>query len=125
LAALSAWVDAVSAERDGRLVFVCGEAGVGKTLLLRRFCEERVPAVRVLWGSCDPLFTPRPLGPFVDIAQMTGGELGELVQREARPHEVAAALLRDSRLRRRPSSLSKMHWADEGRSMRFGCSAAG
>src|SRR4051794_9086262 len=95
LAALAAWARAVSDERSGRLAFLCGEAGVGKTLLLRRFCEEQDPAARVLWGSCDPLSTPRPLGPLLDVAQVTGGELAELVQREARPHEVAAALLHE------------------------------
>ena len=26
-----------------------------------------------LWGSCDALFTPRPLGPLLDIALLTGG----------------------------------------------------
>ena len=64
----------------GRLAFVCGEAGVGKTLLLRRFCDGQASAARVLWGSCDPLFAPRPLGPLVDVAQVTGGELGEVVR---------------------------------------------
>jgi DNA-binding CsgD family transcriptional regulator len=115
LAALAAWVAAVSDERSGRLAFVCGEAGVGKTLLLRRFCDEQGPATRVLWGSCDPLFTPRPLGPLVDIAQLTGGELGELVQRDARPHEVAAALLGELAARM-PTVvvLEDVHWADEG-----------
>ena len=114
LAALSGWLAGVSGGGEGRLVFVSGEAGVGKTLLLRRFCEE-LPAARMLWGSCDPLFTPRPLGPLVDIAQVTGGDLGELVQREARPHEVAAALLEEL-ARRVPTVVivEDVHWADEG-----------
>ena len=114
LAALSGWFAEVSGGGEGRLVFVSGEAGVGKTLLLRRFCEE-LPAARMLWGSCDPLFTPRPLGPLVDIAQVTGGDFGELVQREARPHEVAAALLEEL-ARRVPTVvvLEDVHWADEG-----------
>ena len=45
---------------------MAGEAGVGKTLLLRRFCAPR--AARVLWGDCDALFTRSPLGPLTDIA---------------------------------------------------------
>jgi DNA-binding CsgD family transcriptional regulator len=115
LAALHSWAAAVRDERSGRLAFVCGEAGVGKTLLLRRFCDEQGPSTRVLWGSCDPLSTPRPLGPLVDVAQVTGGELGELVQREARPYEVAAALLREL-VTRVPTVvvLEDVHWADEG-----------
>jgi hypothetical protein len=42
----------------GQLLFVAGEAGVGKTSLLRAFTDER-DAARVLWGACDPLFTPQ------------------------------------------------------------------
>jgi MoxR-like ATPase len=48
-------------------VVVGGEAGVGKTALLRRFCDAH--ATRVLWGACEPLRTPRPLGPFLDVAE--------------------------------------------------------
>lgn len=32
---------------------------------------------RVLWGSCDPLLTPRALGPVHDIARQVGGVLAE------------------------------------------------
>jgi DNA-binding CsgD family transcriptional regulator len=115
LAVLSAWAAEITDKGGGRLAFVCGEAGVGKTLLLRRFCDGQASVARVLWGSCDPLFASRPLGPLVDVAQITGGELGELVQREARPHEVAAALLRELAARV-PTILvvEDLHWADEG-----------
>ena len=53
----------------GRLILVGGEAGVGKTALVRAFADGR----RVLWGACDPLHTPRPLGPLLDIG--AGDEL--------------------------------------------------
>ncbi|HEX7298589.1 MAG TPA: AAA family ATPase, partial [Solirubrobacteraceae bacterium] len=58
----------------GRLVLVGGEAGVGKTALVREFADGR----RVLWGACDPLETPQPLGPLLDVADAAGGELREL-----------------------------------------------
>jgi ATP/maltotriose-dependent transcriptional regulator MalT len=112
---LGAWLNAVRVEGRGRLALVAGEAGVGKTALLRRFRDEQAADVRVLWGACDPLFTPRPLGPLLDVAHTTGGELARLVQREARPHEVAAALLRE--LAGAGSTvvvLEDVHWADEG-----------
>ena len=48
---------------------------------------------RVLWGGCDPLFTPRPLGPLFEVADATGGELERLVASDGKPHEVAAALV--------------------------------
>src|ERR1700754_1201003 len=75
----------------GRLVLVAGEAGVGKTALLQRFCAGRA---RVLWGECDALFTRSPLGPLVDIAPAVGGELPSLVAEGAPAHALAAALLR-------------------------------
>ena len=78
-------------------MLVSGEAGVGKTALLRRFCEECGRSVRVLWGGCDPLFTPRPLGPLLAVAESAGGELEALVGSGALPHEVVAALARELR----------------------------
>ena len=52
----------------GRLVLVGGEAGVGKMALVEEFALRQRQAARVLWGACDPLTTPRPLGPLADIA---------------------------------------------------------
>src|SRR5205085_3591482 len=49
---------------SGRLVLLGGEAGAGKTSLARRFVEGRADRVRVLWGACDPLSTPRAPAPF-------------------------------------------------------------
>lgn len=84
--------------RDGRgsFVLVSGEAGVGKTALVRASCDAHRGAARVLWGLCDPLFTPRPLGPLLDIAEAAGGELADVAQAAgARPHDVAMALRRE------------------------------
>ena len=113
IATLDGLLDGVRSSSEGRLVLVGGEAGVGKTVLLRRFCDAQ-EGVRILWGGCEPLRTPRPLGPLWDVADATGGELGERVVGGAKPHEVAAALLGE--LRRRPPTvlvLEDLHWADE------------
>lgn len=97
----------------GRLVIVSGEAGIGKTALVRAFCESVRSSDQVLEGACDPLFTPRPLGPFADVAARTGGALAEHVERGAGAHEVLAAI-RDV-LHARPTVLvlEDVHWADE------------
>ena len=113
LEALTTALANVSAEDGGRLALVRGEAGAGKTALVQRLCVEHSPTPP-LWGACDPLFTPRPLGPFLDIARAAGGELEELAETGAAAHEVAAALLR--RLEEGPPTLlvvEDVHWADE------------
>ncbi|KJK10089.1 hypothetical protein UB45_20270 [Terrabacter sp. 28] len=55
--------------RSGRVVAVTGEAGAGKTSLLRALTAAPLePAhTRVVRGLCDPLATPRPLGPVRDV----------------------------------------------------------
>src|SRR5437879_369803 len=111
---LGACLEAVRDSSRGRVVLIGGEAGVGKTALLRRFCDDVPGGARILWGACDALFTPRPLGPLRDIAESAGGELAALVEAGARPYEVAAALMRELRSRS-PTLLvlEDVHGADE------------
>jgi DNA-binding CsgD family transcriptional regulator len=98
----------------GRLVLVAGEAGVGKTAVVQAFCNEQDGEVRVFGGSCDPLFTPRPLGPFADIADDAGGELAAVLERQGSAHDLVSALLAQT-TGRRPAIfvLEDVHWADE------------
>jgi DNA-binding CsgD family transcriptional regulator/tetratricopeptide (TPR) repeat protein len=114
LSRLTEALQAVQASSQGRIVLVGGEAGVGKTALLRRFCEDCHEPARILWGGCDPLFTPRPLGPLLAVAEAAGGELEEVVANGVVPHEVVAALVRELRSRA-PTVfvLEDLHWADE------------
>jgi DNA-binding CsgD family transcriptional regulator/tetratricopeptide (TPR) repeat protein len=100
-------------EAGGRLVLVGGEAGVGKTTLARALGERVAGRARVLRGACDPLFTPRPLGPFADVARETGGRFAELVAEGARAHDVLAALLDELRAGPTVLLLEDVHWADE------------
>jgi DNA-binding CsgD family transcriptional regulator len=97
----------------GRLALVGAEAGGGKTALVQAVIARLPDGVRVLQGACDPLFAPRPLGPFADVAAACGGELRRLVERGARPHEVIGELL--DQLRGTPTVLvlEDLHWADE------------
>jgi DNA-binding CsgD family transcriptional regulator/tetratricopeptide (TPR) repeat protein len=98
---------AVAAAGDGRLVLVGGEAGVGKTSLVRVFCEERSGSARIVRGACDGLFTPQPLGPLFELAEQLGSTV------DGPRHEVFAATL--DALRRVPTVavLEDVHWADE------------
>lgn len=112
LADLEAQLADVVATRQGRVVLVTGEAGIGKTALLRHFSAS-LDNARVLWGECDPLFTPRPLGPLLDVAATTGGELADLVRDGALPHDVALALMGElDGVRPTVLVLEDVHWAD-------------
>jgi predicted ATPase len=55
--------------RGGRVVLVRGEAGIGKTMLVRRFVEDVGGRSDVALGACDDLVTPQPLAPIWDIAR--------------------------------------------------------
>src|SRR6478672_8209965 len=103
-----------AAAGHGRLVLLGGEAGVGKTTLLRAFCAGDRPG-RVLWGACERLFTPRALGPFLDIADAAGVELAEISPHARAPYELLGALAGE--LTRRPPTvlvIEDVHWADVG-----------
>ena len=114
LETLGGWFAEARAGR-GRLVLVSGEAGVGKTALVSEFAVRHRPAARVLWGACDPLTTPRPLGPLADVAPAVGGRLDQLLRDEA-PRQVLFGALLD---RLRDSGVATIlviedvHWADE------------
>jgi DNA-binding CsgD family transcriptional regulator/tetratricopeptide (TPR) repeat protein len=99
---------------EGRLMLVGGEAGIGKTALVRRFCERPTGAPRILWGACDGLRTARPLGPFVDVAAQIGGPLAEALAAGEKPAGCFAALLRELESHR-PTIvvLEDLQWADE------------
>jgi DNA-binding CsgD family transcriptional regulator len=111
LAELDGRLAEVRGSRRGQMIMLGGEAGVGKTAIVRAF-GERQRSVEVLAGGCEALFTPRPLGPLVDIADEVGGELAEVTERGASASEVLGAL---GRAIREPSVvvLEDLHWADE------------
>src|SRR5512132_1590899 len=99
----------------GRVVLVAGEAGIGKSALVRRFTERRSADARFLLGACDPLLTPRALGPLHDIARQTDGRLAELLA-SGGPREAVFAAFLDQLAqpsRRQVVVVEDAHWADE------------
>jgi DNA-binding CsgD family transcriptional regulator len=113
-AALAALAGCLRAVHDGggHIVLVAGEAGIGKTSVLRAFARENAD-LTVWWGACDALHTPHPLAPLHDIA------------RECRPRFAALlggprpalfdAVLDELRLAGAPVLvvIEDAHWADD------------
>lgn len=102
-------------EGPGEMAMVTGEAGIGKTVLLRAFADLTGPRARRLWGSCDGLRTPRPLGPLADLAPDAGPGLRAALVSGAPRDTVFAATL--DTLRHSSSTtvmvIEDAHWADE------------
>ncbi len=108
-------LDAAVRDAEGgssRLVLVSGEAGIGKTALLRAFMARHQHRVRLLFGACDDLLAPRAFGPLRDAAH--SGPLAQVLHdgdREA----VYQALLAQLSGTAVPAVLviEDLHWIDE------------
>lgn len=112
LGSLAAHLADVRSGGSGRMVFVGGEAGVGKTTLLTAFvAQAAAPSWR---GSAEPLHAPRALGPLLDVAAQVGGRLADVVDSGAGSVDLVAALAAQL-----PTGevgvlvLEDVHWADE------------
>jgi hypothetical protein len=59
------------------------------------------------------LFTPRPLGPVAELAEVIGGEVAARARDDAKPYDLATAFLHE--LAAGPTVLvfDDVHWADE------------
>jgi predicted ATPase len=99
---------------DGRLILVSVESGIGKTALLEAF-QQQQKGVRWLWGACDGLLTPRPLGPLFDIGSQIDGELAALCHQGAPRDKLFAAFLAEvgSPATFTVAVIEDVHWADE------------
>src|SRR3954453_24218606 len=84
-----------AAEGRGSVVLVAGEAGIGKTVLLRAFAEQAPGPV--LWGICDSLSNPLPLGPLRDGAGELGPAVTAVLREATAQHEICAAVLESLR----------------------------
>ncbi len=101
----------------GTLVLLGAEAGAGKTALVTEFGQRATGRAHVLFGGCDPLTTPRPLSPLIDISMDPRSHLAESFAASAEPYELFTAVQR--RLKAAtpiPYALviEDIHWADAG-----------
>ncbi|HQR77533.1 MAG TPA: AAA family ATPase, partial [Burkholderiaceae bacterium] len=97
----------------GRVALVAGEAGIGKTSVLRAAAREHAGRGPVWWGICDALETPSPLAPLLDIARESKPRFAPLLS-GPRPALFEAVL---DELRRAAAPvlvvIEDAHWADD------------
>jgi DNA-binding CsgD family transcriptional regulator len=112
LGLLDARADEARAGRGG-LVIVSGESGVGKTSFVEAFLQGRSDDTRVLWGACDPLSTPRPLGPIHDLAHEFTPATQHVLRTSDYPYEIFAAVFEELSTQPCVLVIDDLHWADQ------------
>jgi len=102
------------AQGTGQTALIAGEAGVGKTSLLKALAANRGEA-DLWWGNCDALQTPHPLAPLHDIARSSEVRFSSLLGADSDRAALFEAVLTDLRQSRRPTLavIEDAHWADD------------
>ncbi len=96
---------------DGHCILISGEAGIGKTSLIRAFSKKNKEDCQIYLGACDALFTPRPLAPIYDIALQISNDNW---YSDDRPN-LFAKLFRELENQKKATLIivEDIHWADE------------
>ena len=97
---------------SGRLALVHGEAGAGKSSLVRAWTRGLGEGSRVLVGACDPLSSPRPLGPLLDVAPDLDPVVGDLLRSGERDGLFEATLAALDSCAPVVLAIEDLHWAD-------------
>ncbi|MGZ4243862.1 MAG: ATP-binding protein [Solirubrobacteraceae bacterium] len=97
---------------SGGVLLICGEAGIGKTSLVRAARAAHGESVRFLTGSCEPLSVPVPLAPIRELGAAAGA--AELVDAASDDRMALARRLLDALSAAGPAVavLEDAHWAD-------------
>jgi predicted ATPase len=113
LAVLDEALDA-ALDGQGSVAVILGEAGIGKTSVLRMFMAAAKNRARVLSGSCDDLMTPRTLGPIRDAAAAVVGPMATALAAVNRD-DLLIALREELSDPARPTVLvvEDVQWADD------------
>jgi predicted ATPase len=100
---------------EGHCVFVNGEAGIGKTSLVKTFCKEAKSSCNIYWGTCDALFVPRPLAPLYDILMQLRNDLPEKSVETIDRSTLFTELFFELKNKKETSVIvfEDIHWADE------------
>ena len=103
-----------SGSSSGGSVLLSGEAGVGKTTVLRTAARAANRRIDWLWGTCEPMLSPTPLGPLVDWLDRMPPALAAAVRTGRHAAEVLSGVLAMLRDPTQPTVLvvDDAQWAD-------------
>jgi predicted ATPase len=103
------------AEGEGHCILVCGEAGIGKTSLVKTFCREKKNDCKIFEGTCDALFIQRPLAPVYDIVWQIGKDIWEDAVKNKNRVELFNRLFQELEDQKQTPLvvIEDIHWADE------------
>ncbi|GFZ91262.1 MULTISPECIES: AAA family ATPase [Sphingobium] len=98
---------------QGRVVFLVGEAGIGKTSVLRAAAVRLEPHLRLLWAACEDLSAAEALTLLRDLPVIEADALDRANDSGSRLALFNEAI---ARLRDVPTTLliEDLHWADDG-----------
>lgn len=102
-----------AARGEGSAALLSGEAGIGKSAVVREFVRRAGDRARVLVGACDDLLTPRALGPLRDAARGTRGPLAAALAAGGDVDVFGAAVAELSGPRPTVLVVEDLHWADD------------
>src|SRR6476660_369344 len=102
-------------EEEGHCIFISGEAGIGKTALVKAFCKQQQDNSNIYHGVCDALFTPRPLAPLYDILWQVNSNLWPASQTIEEFSELFSKFFYELSKQKEKSIIvfEDIHWADE------------
>lgn len=103
-----------AAQGNGHVVAIRGEAGVGKSALVRTFADMANLNTQILWGACEDLATPEPLGPLQEIARDINWDIQKAIQNGGRLAAFSEALdVFDHAGKANLVVIEDLHWADD------------
>ena len=98
---------------SGSVVLVSGEAGFGKTSLLKEFAVGLDHRFRVLYGTCDPIDGPAAFAPLYELIDALPPDLSDHIRNGAEPVLIYAGVLDLMKGDHIVLILEDVQWADE------------
>lgn len=101
---------------EGHCILLSGEAGIGKTALIKAFCKNQGGECSIYQGACDDLFTPRTLAPLYDVLWQVNKVRWPVPPSNEERSVLFASFFQELSTKNEKFLIvfEDIHWADEG-----------